>query len=195
MIGELTKAQLERRDNILNSATNYFAKVGFYAADMDKIAKDAGVGKGTLYNYFKNKDDLYLKCVEYHFEKTLSYVDSRTSKSETAKEFVKNYLDASIEYFSTNLDSFDLIIRSNSDQLDEVIDTMDIVKEKYYKNFKKKIKSVTTEKNLNPQVVMLAIDAATTFIMFRQFKKQKFKIKDVEETLHKLFLTGLIGKE
>jgi AcrR family transcriptional regulator len=195
MIGELTIAQEERREKILNSATSYFAKNGFYAADMDKIAKNAGVGKGTLYNYFKNKDDLYLNCVEHHFEKTLSFIDSRTSNSETTEEFINNYLDASIEYFSTNLDSFDLLIRSNSDLLDEVINTMDGVKEKYYKNFKEKIKSVTTEKKLNPQIVLLALDASTTFIMFRQFKKHNFEINEVKETLRKLFLTGLIAKE
>ena len=91
MIGELTEAQMKRRNSILTSATNYFAKVGFYSAEMDKIAKDAGVGKGTLYNYFKNKDELYLSCIEHHFEKTWAYIDSRTSKSETVEEFVTNY--------------------------------------------------------------------------------------------------------
>ncbi len=195
MIGELTAAQKERREKILNSATKHFAKIGFCSTDMDKIAKNAGVGKGTLYNYFKNKDDLYLSCIENHFERTLSYIDLKTAESETVEGFIKNYIDASIEYFSKNLDSFDLIIQSNASLIEKVINTMDEVKEKYYKSFKKKLKSATTHKKLNPQVVILALDAATTFIMFRQFKKQNFKIKDVEETLHKLFLTGLIGNE
>lgn len=195
MIGELTSAQKERREKILNSATKHFAKIGFCSTDMDKIAKNAGVGKGTLYNYFKNKEDLYLSCIERHFELTLSYIDLKTSESETVEEFINNYIDASIEYFSINLDSFDLIIQSNASLIEKVINTMDGVKEKYYTSFKKKLKSATSQKKLNPQVVILALDAATTFIMFRQFKKQNFRIKDVEETLHKLFLTGLIGNE
>ncbi len=48
MIGELTVAQKERREKILNSATKHFAKIGFCSTDMDKIAKNAGVGKGYL---------------------------------------------------------------------------------------------------------------------------------------------------
>ncbi len=192
---ELTMAQKERKEKILKFATIHFAKIGFCSTDMDKIAKNAGVGKGTLYNYFKNKEDLYLSCIEHHFEQTLSYIESKTADSETVENFIKNYIDASIEYFSKTLDSFDLIIQSNASIIEKVINTMDDVKEKYYKRFKSKLKSATNQKKLNSQVVILALDAATTFIMFRQFKKQKFKIKDVEETLHKLFLTGLIGNE
>jgi len=195
MIGELTEKQKKRRDSILNSATNYFARYGYCAADMEKIARAAGVGKGTLYNYFGNKDSLYLKCVEHHFESALSYIDSRTSGSKTVEDFVTDYLDASIEYFSDNLDSFDLIIRSNSDLFEEVAHKMEEVKEKYHERFQRMIGPAAKAKNLNPQIVVLALDASTTFIMSKQFKKNQFEVKEVEETLHRLFLSGLLKKE
>ncbi len=50
----------ERRQGILEAAANVFKSKGFAAATMDDVAAAAELSKGTLYLYFKNKDDLYL---------------------------------------------------------------------------------------------------------------------------------------
>jgi len=48
-------------EKIRDSAINYFLRYGFKKTSIDEIAEDAGVGKGTVYNYFKNKQDLFTK--------------------------------------------------------------------------------------------------------------------------------------
>jgi len=48
-----------KREQILAGAERVFLKQGFDAASMDAIARMAGVSKGTLYVYFKNKKDLF----------------------------------------------------------------------------------------------------------------------------------------
>lgn len=48
-----------KRQQILTGAEDIFLKLGFDAASMDAVAKAAGVSKGTLYVYFKNKQDLF----------------------------------------------------------------------------------------------------------------------------------------
>ena len=48
-----------KRQQILAGAEDVFLKLGFDAASMDAVAKAAGVSKGTLYVYFKNKQDLF----------------------------------------------------------------------------------------------------------------------------------------
>lgn len=50
----------ERRASILDAAEAVFAAKGFAQATMDDIAAEAQLSKGTLYLYFKNKDDLLL---------------------------------------------------------------------------------------------------------------------------------------
>jgi TetR/AcrR family transcriptional regulator len=50
----------EKQERILRAATQLFAERGFNRSDMDEIAKRARVAKGSLYNYFKSKDDLFL---------------------------------------------------------------------------------------------------------------------------------------
>lgn len=51
---------LEKRENILQTAAMLFAEQGFARTDVAQIAKRAGVAKGSIYNYFESKEDLYL---------------------------------------------------------------------------------------------------------------------------------------
>ncbi len=54
----------DKRDRILDAATKVFAKRGFFAAQVADVAKRAGVAAGTVYLYFKSKDDLLLSLFE-----------------------------------------------------------------------------------------------------------------------------------
>lgn len=54
----------EKRGRILQAAIKVFAKNGFYATRVSEIAKAAGVADGTIYLYFKNKDDVLITIFE-----------------------------------------------------------------------------------------------------------------------------------
>ena len=54
----------EKRQRILKAALNVFAERGFYNAKVSEVARRAGVADGTIYLYFKNKDDLLIKLFE-----------------------------------------------------------------------------------------------------------------------------------
>ena len=51
-------AVTDKREAILNAATRVFAEKGFFNSKVADIAKAAGVADGTVYLYFKNKDDV-----------------------------------------------------------------------------------------------------------------------------------------
>ena len=53
-----------KRRQIVDGARTVFRALGFDAASMGEIAKAAGVSKGTLYVYFKDKDELFQAIVE-----------------------------------------------------------------------------------------------------------------------------------
>jgi AcrR family transcriptional regulator len=50
----------DKQVRVLGAATQIFASAGFDRADVARIAQAAGVAKGSIYNYFETKDDLYL---------------------------------------------------------------------------------------------------------------------------------------
>jgi AcrR family transcriptional regulator len=58
-----TDPRAERRDAILNAALEEFTASGFAAARMEDVAKRAGVAKGTLYLYFRDKEALFQELI------------------------------------------------------------------------------------------------------------------------------------
>ncbi len=64
----MRKDRKERSDkyySMLNAAGIVFARLGFYKATISQIAAEAGVADGTIYLYFKNKDDILYRFMDY----------------------------------------------------------------------------------------------------------------------------------
>jgi AcrR family transcriptional regulator len=60
--------QEERRKQILDCAKPVFAEKGYYDTQVEDIIKAAKIGKGTVYEYFRNKEDLFLCLLERFVE-------------------------------------------------------------------------------------------------------------------------------
>jgi len=69
LMGELLTP--ERRETILAGAATVFARDGYEGASMSRIAREAGVSKGTLYNYFEDKAALFAAYVSAECSQTL----------------------------------------------------------------------------------------------------------------------------
>ena len=50
---------VDRRKQVLDVASKSFALFGYKATTMEQVAKIANVGKGTIYTFFTNKDELF----------------------------------------------------------------------------------------------------------------------------------------
>ena len=67
----------ERRASILKTALRVFSRDGFHNADVQVIADDAGVGKGTVYRHFGNKEKLFLATSRHCMELLNVFVRER----------------------------------------------------------------------------------------------------------------------
>src|SRR5437868_15220458 len=61
-----------KRERILEAAVRIFAEKGFYNAKVSEIAHEAGVADGTIYLYFKSKDDLLISIFEDRMEQVIA---------------------------------------------------------------------------------------------------------------------------
>lgn len=64
---ELIRQQM--RDDIIKATTALIAHKGFYAISMDDVATQAQISKGSLYNYFENREELFWTVIEVHFQR------------------------------------------------------------------------------------------------------------------------------
>jgi AcrR family transcriptional regulator len=99
-LAEKKKEMVEElmRKALYKAAASVMTDYGWHGLTMDKVAERAGVSKGTLYNYFRDKEDL-VKLVMIHFtsdveEKIKTIINDNDSGLEALKEIIREGLDS-----------------------------------------------------------------------------------------------------
>ena len=75
-----------RRNQILDAATKVFVRLGFQHARMDDIVEESGLSKGTLYWYFKSKEDIINAISRRLFTGELEKLEGLLEAEGTASE-------------------------------------------------------------------------------------------------------------
>jgi AcrR family transcriptional regulator len=91
----------DRMEQTLEAAHGLFAERGYAAVTMDEIAAAVGVTKPLLYNYFGNKERLYIACMERAGDSLLATVGTAVGKTENPGDA----LGAGVRAFFSFLDS------------------------------------------------------------------------------------------
>lgn len=81
-----------KREDILKAATEVFGSKGFYRANMVDIAEVAGIGKGTIYEYFKSKDSLFIEVVKYNAALHGQMLEQQVSSQKTFIDKIRSFI-------------------------------------------------------------------------------------------------------
>jgi TetR/AcrR family fatty acid metabolism transcriptional regulator len=87
----------DKRRRIHDAAIQVFAEKGFYSARVSDIARAAGVADGTIYLYFKNKDDLLISLFEDRMEHIIAEFRASMSERTTATTRLKRFIELHLE--------------------------------------------------------------------------------------------------
>src|SRR4029077_19932684 len=60
-----SERRLQRRQTIVETAARLFAQDGYTGCEMERVAAEVGIAKGTLYLYFPGKQELFFACVDW----------------------------------------------------------------------------------------------------------------------------------
>ncbi|MEL6346969.1 MAG: TetR/AcrR family transcriptional regulator [Myxococcota bacterium] len=77
------EAREKVRHRLLMSAADHFARQGFSGANINQISLDAGFAKGTVYNYFSSKADLFSAVLSVGSEQTVTRYQQRGVVGDT----------------------------------------------------------------------------------------------------------------
>src|SRR5574341_2613717 len=75
-----------KRDRILRAAIRIFSQKGYFNSRISEIARLAGVADGTIYLYFKNKDDLLISLFEEKMGEVVAEAKAKVAQAEGACE-------------------------------------------------------------------------------------------------------------
>lgn len=81
-----------KRETILKAALNAFSKNGYHDTRMENIAKIAGVGKGTLYEYFSNKEELFKESLEHAINIYFDRINNAVQEGKNVEEKILGIL-------------------------------------------------------------------------------------------------------
>lgn len=88
----------DRRQDILQAAEHLVRNRRYHEIKLDEIATEAGVGKGTLYLYFKDKDDIYYQLVAEGFDALSNLVDEAASSILSFNEKLMQMVKVNVEF-------------------------------------------------------------------------------------------------
>jgi len=125
-------AKLATRERVLEAALGVFSEKGFHVATMDEVAERAGVGKGTLYRHFANKETLFNELVRQRLEELEGKARAILDGQDDVLTMITKYVRAYFEFFDHNQQLYRLIVQ---ERLDVGVQVQDL----YLKQVKRRI--------------------------------------------------------
>lgn len=102
--------KLRNKEAILEAAVHLFAQKGFAETKLEDVAALAEFGKGTLYNYFENKDDLLLSAFDYAVENVLNFLYDQLASVWDPLDRIRLIANSQFNYYRTNTDFMNVIM-------------------------------------------------------------------------------------
>jgi AcrR family transcriptional regulator len=103
-----------RRAEILRAAEKLFAEKGFHGMSMFDLAKSAEFSVGTLYHFFKSKEEIYYTLLIEKLDLFQSGLDKEVGQYPPGSAQILALIKASIEFFQENQDFFRIFIQERS---------------------------------------------------------------------------------
>ena len=82
-----------RKEDIRKAAVDLISEIGFHDCTTDKIAENADISVGTIYNYFSNKQDILSYIFKVEKEKTADFFKKLLEKDISADQKIKIFLN------------------------------------------------------------------------------------------------------
>ncbi len=187
----------DKYQKIIQAATRVFAEKGFYNSKVSDVAREAQVADGTIYLYFKNKDDLLISIFEESMDNFTAAVLTRLAESSDPVEKLGNFIHLHLELVRTHQDTAQVLqveLRQSSKFMKEYAGT----KFKEYLSIISQILEEGIEKgcfraSINPFIVKRALFGAIDEMALEWvlMKRKKYTTEAAAKQLCELFIEGL----
>ncbi len=115
----------EKRELISNTALKLFAKNGYHATTINMIAKEAGISKGLLYNYFESKEILLEKIFSDYLS-LMSRLINPNDDNEISNEEMSGFFDSLIDSMKSDKEYWAVLF-----QLTMQTETLELIESKF----------------------------------------------------------------
>lgn len=189
-----------RQKQILDVAAEVFSKKGFASTQVDEIANLAGLGKGTVYRYFKDKKNLFLSVVDRAIESLKVLVLEAMAKEKEPLDKIKKAIEIYLKFFEKRSDLIRIFIHEQSEFQKRI-------QKRYYQHYYKhvnKIEKIFKEaqalglikKKMNPRLaIAILTDMLNSFIYTWQLTGKKYSLSESFTVITEIYFTGILEQK
>jgi TetR/AcrR family fatty acid metabolism transcriptional regulator len=190
------KGAKAKRERILRAAIKIFSQKGFFSSKVSDIAQSAGVADGTIYLYFKNKDDLLISLFEEKMAEVVADVRERVDSGEGAlsrlKIFIENHMNLLVREAGL-IEVLQVELRQSNKFMKEYVpvkflEYLDVISE----ILEQGIREGVFRQELNVAVARRAVfgaldEIALAYVLSR---KRKYNPADAASEIYRIFAEG-----
>lgn len=194
----------DKRQRILLAAIKVFSIKGFHGSKVSDIAKEAGVADGTIYLYFKNKDDILIQLFDESLKVLLNDMNRALAKSDDPLEririFIRMHL-ASVEKYQRVAEVMQLELRQSHKFMNEQIprrftEYLNLISETVQMGQRAGVIKQDLEPAMVKRAVFGAMDEiALHWVLTKQRKRKSYVLKNCADKLADIFISGLLATE
>ncbi len=190
----------EKKRAILEAAVAVFAEKGFHKTKMAVIADKAGIGKGTVYEYFKNKEALFMDLFAYMVDDHLRMLSQEFPGGPSPKKRLEGLITATFEAFGKMETIYNILIDLKAQNLKgEAQAFYNAQFSKLYREFRIGLGLIIKEgindgtfRRVQANQVSAVIIAVMEGIMHQWMAdREAFTLKDIEGTIKKMVMRHL----
>jgi TetR/AcrR family transcriptional regulator, fatty acid metabolism regulator protein len=182
---------------ILESAIKIFAKLGYHNSRISQIAKDAGIASGSIYLYYKNKEDLLARIFQNVWEqlyKEISLIQKRRDLSAIDK--IEFLVDLIFDIFSANPPLATVFVNEQI-HLKKETNIFNLYYDKFFNTGEKiieaGIKDGTLNSNLNVTVFKFFLLGGMKYLLENWAKDSKgFQLNTLRQNVKLIIKKGIL---
>ncbi|HAA89286.1 MAG TPA: hypothetical protein DCE07_01690 [Peptococcaceae bacterium] len=193
----------DKRERILKAAVDVFFEKGFYEATVEEIATRAGVGKGTVYEYFANKEQLFKEMFQEGVDAYLQAIRTQLlGEPGSAQEILTRFAHIHIGFVEKHLSLAALIFEGQRGPLYWLRDWWRQIKEKKVAVIRRVIENGVTQGEFRPVDPRVAAEAflgllavsQLPLVLQERIKPGSASSRETLEQLLDIFFNGLLSK-
>jgi AcrR family transcriptional regulator len=190
------KVKIPTRKKILLAAEEVFSEHGFHKTLVEDISNRAGLGKGTIYRYFKNKKDLFQSLIFESIDELNSILSETVEMEGDTIDKMKTGIKTYLEFFKEHKRLFTILLFEHNEigcnDSNECFEKFASII-KLGTDFCEKAISEGTVKDLDPAVMTYCGLGVVNYALFKwMMSKVEYDIMDELDTIYEIIFRGVL---
>ena len=198
----------DRKALILDCAKKLFSEHGYHNTQISDIITQAKIARGTIYQYFKNKDDIFITLLENYFIEWRKILVKRDYELDFTMirpiDFLRHRIRTTLQFFADDYELCNIVLRMGvglHESIEQVIqrlerDIQNIIKDEI--RFGQRTKNIDENMDIDLVANVLGGAVLRTALFYFVQERDAFKDKtvdDIAEGITRVFAPGLFAKD